>query len=209
MRKKRLSSHLPLALRKAGLPTPLTLALASGLAALALLSACGSGSSQMIPTRFSTTDAPGASSLPDTRGIPDATFAAMLGQYEGEMYGVTESGQSYRQDYRFTLSERPEEGRRYAFLQFRSSGPLGNIGLDAYLGVVFVDFSGKYRFVSGARQVDALSASPIQVQLDFATANGSPLPAQSMIRFMDCGFSQTVCNNPLLHVWFANGFRKR
>lgn len=175
------------------------------LCAIALLStSCGSKtSSQAVPTGYMPdTNEP----ISDISGISPALFTLMSGTYRGKITGDNETFQELQQNYTLALSERTIQSRRYASVQFRSSGALGNFDFDIDLGSGLTNYFGQYSLASSAILVPGLSSSHIQLLMTFAVAtdsNGKQVPAQPMIRIMDCGFSQNACTVDLKHVWFA------
>jgi|GEM_PF-4216722 len=183
-------------------------------AALAL-TACAPQNAKLLAQTAQLNTAPpttgtGGTPLIDLNSIPAATLALLMGTYESDsMRGYDESGQLVSQRYQFTMTQKTYGGKSYAYITFQSTGPLGPIGFQGYMGVSLNGLQGSYAFISAPGVVPALSPDPIAVQVILSYSNGQFSPAQSLITILDCGFSKVACSVILQSVSFANDLIKR
>lgn len=138
-------------------------------------------------------------------GIPAAHQQALFTTLSGSM-----NYQGSQQPFTATLSPQTYQGSTYAFVQFNSTGTIGNFVLSEYLGTgamgVYDPYSGGYIYTFGTR-IMSLQTSWIQTNtvLYFylvVVPNGATFSisrTRSGIYFLDCGNSQSSCSifNPV------------
>jgi hypothetical protein len=161
------------------------------------------GATPTFPSSGSTAGASSADSL--SASVVDA----LAGTYTATLAARTEAGSLVEQPMQFAIRKvvAAQTGERWLYAVVTSSGPLGSIQFETFLGLGLSGLYNTYSLSTPTLSLPSLSSNALAFQLVLRmNASGTQVdPTQSGIFVKDCGFAQYLgCGTMAEDVWFSN-----